>query len=136
MSAEAVGVVEQFNTSLAEQGEVRWDLIDPDIQVVDHDIPDAGSYHGHAGLAKWLQDWGSAWDSWEVGPAELFDTDDFVVAVFTMVARGKGSGASATRRNATVNTVQDGLVTRLEYFTTEEEARAAAGLTAAQKGFS
>ena len=124
-------VVEQLNLSLA--GEVRWDLIDPEIDIVDHDIPDAGSYHGHAGLAKWLQDWGSAWESWEVEDGELIDADDFVLAVFTMVAHGKGSGASARRKNATVNTVRNGLVSRIDYYTTEEEARAAAGVATAHQ---
>ena len=56
-----------------------------------------------------------------------------MVAVFTMVARGKGSGASARRRNATVNTVRNGLVSRIDYYTTEEEALAAAGLAARQE---
>jgi hypothetical protein len=50
-----------------------------------------------------------------------------------LAERGRGSGAPTRRRNATVNTVQNGLVTRIEYFTTEEEARAAAGLMAARE---
>ena len=128
-----MAVVEQFTAGLAEQGEVRWDLVDADIEIVDHDIPDAGNYRGHAGLGKWLQDWESAWESWEVEAGELIDADDVVVAVFTMVARGKGSGASATRRNATVNIVRNGRVSRIDYYTTEEEALSAAGLAARQE---
>jgi len=129
VSAEAMAIVEQFNDGIA--GDLRWDLIDPEIDVVDHDIPDAGDYHGHAGVARWLQDWGSAWESWEVEDGELIDAGDFVVAVFTLVAHGKGSGAPARRRNATVNTVENGLISRIEYYATEEEARAAAGLETA-----
>jgi hypothetical protein len=49
MTKEAMTVVKQFNEELAE-GKIRWDLIDPAIDVVDHDIPDAGSYHGHDGV--------------------------------------------------------------------------------------
>ena len=128
-----MAVIEQFTEGFTEDGEMRWDLIDPDIDIVDHDIPDAGDYHGHAGLVKWLQDWGSAWESWEVEPAQLVDAGDCVVAVFTMVARGKGSGASTRRRNATVSTVRNGLVSRVEYYATEEEAMAAAGLGARQE---
>jgi hypothetical protein len=128
-----MAVIEQFTEGFTEDGEMRWDLIHPEIDIVDHDIPDAGTYHGHAGLAKWLQDWGSAWESWEVEPTQLMDAGDFVVALFTMIARGKGSGASATRRNATVNTVRNGMVSRIDYYTTEEEALAAAGLEARQE---
>ena len=133
MSAETVAVIEQFTAGFAEGGEVRWDLVDPEVDIVDHDIPDAGTYQGHAGLGKWLQDWGSAWESWEVADGELIDAGDVVVAVFTMVAHGKGSGASATRRNATVNTVRNGMVSRIDYYTTEEEALSAGGLAARQE---
>ena len=131
MSAEAMAVVEQLNSSIA--GDLRWDLIDPEIDIIDHDIPDAGDYRGHAGFARWLQDWGSAWESWEVEGEELIDAGDFVVAVFTLTAHGKGSGAPTRRRNATVNTVENGLITRIEYYATEAEARAAAGLEAVRE---
>ena len=130
MSAESVAVVAQFTDGFSS-GELRWDLLDPEIYVIDHDIPDAGSYRGHAGVTKWLdEDWGSAWESYDVEPEELFDAGEVVLSVFTITARGKGSGIETRRRNATVNTVENGLVTRIEYYTTEQEARAAAGLSA------
>ena len=56
-----------------------------------------------------------------------------MVSVFTLTARGKGSGVETRRRNATVNTVKNGRITRVEYYTTEEEALAAAGLAARQE---
>jgi ketosteroid isomerase-like protein len=131
MSADAVAVIQQFNESMVA-GELRWDLIDSEIDIEDHDIPDAGAYHGHQGLAKWIQeDWGSAWESYEIEPEELVDAGDVVVSIFTVTARGKGSGIEIRRRNATVNTVANGRVTRIEYYSTVEEAREAAGLTAA-----
>jgi ketosteroid isomerase-like protein len=133
VSAEAVAVVEEFNAGIAA-GELRWDLIDPEIYVIDHDIPDADSYRGHAGVAKWLEeDWGSAWESYKVEPEQIVDAGDVVVSIFTISARGKGSGVETRRRNATVGTVENGLVTRIEYYTTEEEARTAAGLAAARE---
>jgi hypothetical protein len=130
VSEEAVTVVERFNEAM-KRGELRLDLIDPEVVIVDHDIPDAGDYHGHEGVRKWLEDdWGSAWESYTVEPEFLQDGGDVVLSVFTIVARGKGSGVETKRRNATVNTVKNGLVTRIEYYTTEEEARAAAGVAA------
>ena len=129
-----MAVVRQFETKLAEDREIAWELIDPDVVVVDHDIPDAGDYRGHDGLAKWLtEDWGSAWESYTLEPEQLVDAGDTVLSIFTITARGKGSGVETKRRNATVTTVEDRRVTRVEYFTTEEEARAAAGLTASQE---
>ena len=132
MSAEATSVLEQFNGTLAERGEVAWNLIDPEIVVVDHDIPDAGDYRGHEGFRKWLlEDWASAWESYTVEDGQLVDAGDTVVSIFTLTARGKGSGVETRRRNATVNTVKNGRITRVEYYTTEEEALAAAGLPTA-----
>jgi ketosteroid isomerase-like protein len=133
MTTEATSVLEQFNDSLAERGEVAWDLIDPEIVVVDHDIPDADDYRGHEGFRKWLlEDWASAWESYTMEMEQLVDAGDTVLSVFTLTARGKGSGVETKRRNATVNTVKNGRITRVDYYTTEEEARSAAGLTAAR----
>jgi ketosteroid isomerase-like protein len=129
VSAEAVAVLEAFNEALAK-GDPRLDLLDPEIVIVDHDIPDAGTYHGVQGFLKWaVEDWGSAWESWELREGEVLDAGDTVVSVFEMIARGKGSGVETRRTNATVNTVSNGRISRVEYYTTEDEARAAAGLT-------
>jgi ketosteroid isomerase-like protein len=134
VTTEASSVLKRFNESLAERGEIAWDLIDPEIVVVDHDIPDAGDYRGHQGFRKWLlEDWASAWESYSFESEHLEDAGDMVVSAFTLIARGKGSGVETRRRNATVNTVKNGRITRVEYYTTEEEARAAAGLAAVQE---
>jgi ketosteroid isomerase-like protein len=134
VTTEASSVLKRFNESLAERGEIAWDLIDPEIVVVDHDIPDAGDYRGHQGFRKWLlEDWASAWESYSFEAEHLVDAGDMVVSAFTLIARGKGSGVETRRRNATVNTVKNGRITRVEYYTTEEEARAAAGLAAVQE---
>ncbi len=129
MSAEAIATTERFNDELMRRGEIPWDLLHPEIVLIDHDLPDAGDYRGHSGIAKWIEDWSAAWESTAVEPEALVDAGDAVVATLMVTARGKGSGVETKRRNATVNTVEDGLITRVEYFTTEDEARAAAGLT-------
>src|SRR5204863_434007 len=82
-----MAVVRQFETKLAEDREIAWELIDPDVVVVDHDIPDAGDYRGHDGLAKWLtEDWGSAWESYTLEPEQLVDAGDTVLSIFTITA--------------------------------------------------
>ena len=131
MSAEAVAVIERFNEELMQRGEIPWDLLDSELVLVDHDLPDAGDYRGHEGIAKWIEDWSAAWESTTVEPESLVDAGDVILATLLVTARGKGSGIETKRRNATVNTVENGRITRVEYFTTEEEARAAAGLGAA-----
>jgi hypothetical protein len=122
-----VKLTERFNEGMA-RGEVLWELIDPNIEVHDHDLPDGGAYQGHDGFGKWLEDWGAAWDSYTVEPEEYFEAGDSVVSVFTMVAKGKGSGIETRRRNATVSLFKDAVLARLDYYTTKEEAFEAAGL--------
>jgi hypothetical protein len=129
VSADEMAVVERFNEGVG-RGDLDPELIDPQIVVVDHDIPDAGSYHGHEGMRRWVEDdWGSAWDCFTIQPEMLEDAGDVALSVFTIIARGKGSGVETRRRNAMLASVTNGRLTRLEYYTTEEEARAAAKST-------
>ena len=128
MTAEELTVIQRFNEGV-ERGDVDPALIDPEIVIVDHDIPDAGEYRGHEGMRKWIEDdWGAAWESFTVEPALLEDAGDVALTVFGIVARGKGSGVETRRRNAILASVANGRLSRLEYFTTEEEARVAAGI--------
>jgi uncharacterized protein len=134
MSEEAMAVLQRFNDMLSERGEILWDLLDPEVVLIDRDLPDAGDYRGHSGITKWLEDWSAAWESYTFEPESLVDAGDVVLATFMLTARGRGSGVETRRRNATVNTVENGRITRVDYYTTEEEARAAAGLTTSESG--
>jgi ketosteroid isomerase-like protein len=123
-----IAILTEFNESLIEKGEIRWDLVDPEVVVVDHDIPDSGDYHGHRGFEKWLlEDWGSAWESYTLENERYVVSGGSIIAVFVVTARGKGSGVEITARNATVNEFRDGRIARVDYYTTEEEALEAAG---------
>jgi hypothetical protein len=55
MSQENVELIQRGLEHFIRTGEPAWDDIHPDVEVRDHDIPDAGDYRGHAGYAKWLQ---------------------------------------------------------------------------------
>jgi uncharacterized protein len=129
MTEEAIAVIQRFNEELMQRGEIPWDLLDPELVLIDHDLPDAGDYRGHSGITKWVEDWSAAWESTTIEPESLVDAGDVVLATLMVTARGRGSGIETKRRNATVNTVENGRITRIEYFTTEADARAAAGLT-------
>ena len=99
VSAEAMAVIEQFNEGLPRRGEMRWDLIDPGDRHRRSRHPGRRRLPRHDGIGKWLRGLG-------LGVGELRRRargtrrrrTTSVVAVFTMVARGKGSGAS--RRGA------------------------------------
>ena len=65
MSQENVEIIRRALEHFDRTGEPDWDQIDADVEVYDHDIPDAGIYRGHKGYAAWLADWGEAWsDFW------------------------------------------------------------------------
>ena len=53
MSYENVEIAQQGLEHFRRTGEPQWETVDPAIEVYDHDIPDAGSYRGHEGYARW-----------------------------------------------------------------------------------
>jgi ketosteroid isomerase-like protein len=128
MSAENVELMRAGQKQFAETGEPAWENLHPDVEVHDHDIPDAGSYRGHEGVVRWLQQWGEAWESFELGPTEFIDAGDKVVGLFTLTATGKGSGVKLERNDAIVWTLRDGKIIELDYFNNRPDALAAAGL--------
>src|SRR5436305_9647551 len=72
--------------------------LDPEVEIEDRDIPDADQYRGHDGFLTWLGRWGSSWDAWRIEDAELRPAnEDVVVALFRMIATGKGSGIEMER---------------------------------------
>jgi ketosteroid isomerase-like protein len=128
MSDDNIAIFQEFNESMVGRGEIRWDLIDPDVVIFDHDIPDSGDYRGHRGCEKWLEDWGSAWESFSLENDRYITSGDSVISVFVVTARGKGSGVEIKARNATVNTFSEGRIARVDYYTTENAALQAAGV--------
>jgi ketosteroid isomerase-like protein len=126
----------QSNVEIARQafehfirtGEPDWEQIDPEVEVYDHDIPDAGTYRGHNGYANWLADWGAAWSDFSMEAERWIDAGDKVVLVLRMTAKGKGSGVELKRRDAMVSTVRDGKTVRVDYYNNEAQALEAVGL--------
>src|SRR2546423_15594140 len=100
MSQENVEIVQRALGHFQRTGESLWDTVDPNVEVYDHDIPDAGTYRGHAGYLKWLADWNAAWRGSSVEPERWIDAGDKVVVVFQMTAKGRGSGVRVYRRGA------------------------------------
>jgi ketosteroid isomerase-like protein len=127
MSQENVELTRQAFEHYLRTGELQWESVDPEVEVHDHDIPDAGTYRGHDGYRKWLEDWGEAWDSFSMEPERWIDAGDQVVLIFQMTARGKGSGVEVKRRDAIVWTVSDGKTVRIDYYNNEAQALEATG---------
>jgi ketosteroid isomerase-like protein len=109
-------------------GEPQWETIDPNVEVYDHDIPDATTYRGHEGYTGWLAGWGEAWSDFSLEPERWIDAGDKVVFVFELTAKGKGSGVEVKRRDAMVLTIRDGKTVRVDYYGNESQALEAVGL--------
>ena len=90
-----------------------------------------GILHGHEQIRQAIADWIETVDGWRIGIEEVIDgSDDRVLAVLDVQARGRGSGAPADQRVFTVVTVRDGKVTRVHDHTERATALEAAGLPA------
>jgi len=61
-------------------GEVLWDALDEAVEIHDHDILDAGEYRGHAGVMRWVEDWGAGLPVVSFDLQELIDAGDLVAA--------------------------------------------------------
>src|SRR5262249_22429855 len=129
MSEENVERVRRGFERFAETGETPGVGLHPDIEVFDHDIPDARNpYRGAEGFDEWLSDFASAWDRFEIEIERLIDAGDRVVSLFRLRAIGAGSGAAVARSDGIVWTYRDDKLVRVDYFNDQDEALAAVGL--------
>ena len=88
------------------------------------------TYRGHEGIERWFRDMSAAWEELQV---ESFDVvafgGDEVVVVGQSFGSGKTTGAPFSAHFAAHCRVSSGKAVRAEWFTTEDEALEAAGLS-------
>jgi ketosteroid isomerase-like protein len=110
-------------------GEARWEDMDPECEMHDHDLPDAVTYRGHEGWLEWRAHFAEAWETDALEPEEYIDAGNGrVVLLARLSARGKGSGVAVERREGIMWTVRDGKTVRIDYYSSPDEALEAAGL--------
>jgi ketosteroid isomerase-like protein len=130
MSRENVEVVQRCFEALSKEDWVAIaELTSEDCEVRDYDIPDADVYRGPDGLLDWLAHWDKAWETWSPRGLQYHDVDDRrVLALFRMVAKGRGSGVEINRDDAVVYTLDGGKISRVEYYNDQRQALEAVGL--------
>ena len=130
-SEENVELVRRgFEAAMREDWEAALATLDPEVEIVDFDIPDAGVYRGHDGFLAWLEGWGQGWESWWPEDVAFRPAgDDGVIALFRIVAKGGHSGLELERLDAIVYRIRNGLIVRTEYFNDQRRALDAAGLS-------
>ena len=128
MSQENVETIRRSLEYFKRTGELLWDVIDPDIEIHDHDVPDGDVFRGHAGRLEWEDTFVSAWEQVSVEPEEYIDAGgDKVVLLHRLAAQGRG-GISLERQDGIVYLLRDGKIIRMDYYGSRVEALEAVGL--------
>ena len=129
MSEDDVAVVREFVEAINAADAARAvAVLDPEVVARVHDLPDVPEYHGLQGMARWQGDWERSWASWHWVPEEFLAAGERVVAVLRTVAEGHSSGARVERLTGAVFRLRAGKVVEVDYYASDAEARAAAGL--------
>ena len=130
MSQENAELVRRgFMAAMEEDWPTALATLQPDAEIHDFDIPDAGIYRGHDGFLAWLKGWGEGWESWRVEDVEVRPVgDDHVIALFRIIARGGHSGMELERDDAITYRIEGGKIARMEYFNDQGLAREALDL--------
>jgi ketosteroid isomerase-like protein len=86
-------------------------------------------YRGHEGVAQWAADVNESWEDMKQAPERFIPLDsERTIVVARVRARGRGSGVHIDQTLASIITVQAGKVTRVEGYSTLDEAFRAAEL--------
>jgi ketosteroid isomerase-like protein len=103
--------------------------IHPEIEFIPRRAAVQGTYHGHAGVRKFIADNAESYDRFEVSNEEFRDLGDRVVAFGTVRIRGRESGVEVTHPTALLVMFRDGRIIRFEDFGERSQALEAAGLS-------
>jgi len=105
------------------------DLVIPDAEIdMSRRVFNPEIYRGFEGWARLNRELREVWAEWRVTAERLIDVGDRVISIETIRGRGRGSGAETEGRFASIWTLQDGRVTRVEIGLDVEEALRAVGL--------
>jgi ketosteroid isomerase-like protein len=128
MASENVDVMRRIVEAAGRQDyEAALEDLDPEVEIDDTDIPEST---GGDSFLTWVGRWDQVWESWHLEDLEVREAArDRAIALFTMVARGKGSGIELTRPDAIVASFRGGKVVKLGYYNDQARALEAAGLS-------
>jgi len=94
------------------------------------DAPDAGTYRGHAGVRRYMEDWLGDFDILSMDFEEVIDAGDRLVIAQRARTRGKGSGIETELPYAVAYWFRSGTILEIKEFRTKDEALEAVGLSA------
>jgi ketosteroid isomerase-like protein len=94
----------------------------------EQDVNPAGSFHGHAGVRQFLDEFFEVFEDAEIEPEEFIDVGERVLVSFRFKAKARGSKIEVEEQWAHVWTLRDGKAVRLDQYTDRTKALEAAGL--------
>ena len=106
--------------------QVQREFFDPAIEYTP--VVEGMRICGYEDVLAYWQRWFEPWSEirWDI--EEVIDAGEQVLAVFTIVARGKGSGMEITQRAFPVFDFRDGKIARVREYLVRDEALEAVGL--------
>lgn len=100
----------------------------PDVELIDPDLPEGGTFHGPDGVLRFLENWRGAFSELEI-EIERIEPVGGRILVLLHQSGSSQTGVPVELRDGHVWTVEDGVVRRIELYLTHEAALAAAGGT-------
>jgi ketosteroid isomerase-like protein len=100
-------------------------LLDTDVEIyMPTELPNSGTFRGHAGYLKWTDNWLDAWENFNVEIRRMEPVGErHVVSHAHQSATGKGSGIPVEMDMAYVTESRDGKAIALHLYPSVEEAR-------------
>jgi ketosteroid isomerase-like protein len=105
------------------------DHLDPQIEWGTPEQGVAGTYHGHEGVRRFLDEFFELFESAEIEPEEFIEAGDQLLVPFKFTAKAKGSGLRLEEHWVHVWTIRGDKAVRLEQYTDRAKALEAAGLS-------
>jgi len=134
MSQENVEIVRQLmalgeQLRYSEQPPPHTALVTPDAEIdLSRRVFNPEIYRGYEGWARLNAELREVWAEWQVTTERLLDVGDRVVSIEVIRGRGRGSGLETAGRYASIWTLANGRVTRVEVGLEPDEALKAVGL--------
>jgi uncharacterized protein len=135
MPSENVEIVRRMSEAF-ETGDIEalLALVDPEVEVTEWpEALDSKTYRGYSGLAEAMQSWADAWEWLHNDVHEIVENGRHVLVRGRTRGKGRGSEVEVEIDAFHVYTLRDGKASRMVFFTTEEPALQAAGLTESQE---
>jgi ketosteroid isomerase-like protein len=135
MSQENVETIREMFAIFNERGvqaavDAFGHLLAPDFRLEETaELPDPGAYAGREAFIANLAKLEEAFDEVRMEPLEVHDLGDKIVAVVSIRARGRGSGAPVETTFAQLWSLRDGKAVSLRDFPTKDKALEAVGLS-------